>query len=69
MSGLPDLNRLQSRAPNWKTLYADVVATYPTTFLTVPANSEYIVHSWNIYYGGSDLGTETITLSVVNKAR
>lgn len=62
--------RFQSRAPTSRVLVAQVFSSFgsPATVYTVPAASEAILTSFNLYYGGSDLGTETITISIVTKA-
>lgn len=62
--------RFQSRAPNSRTLVCEVFDTFtsPVQVYTVPATSEAVLKSFNLYYGGSDLGAETVTISIVTKA-
>lgn len=72
LTGVPapprDGNRFQERAPNRRALYAGVLSSFPTTFFTVEKTSEVEALCWNVYYGGSDMGVETVTFQVVTKA-
>lgn len=62
--------RFQSRAPSSRTLVCEVFDDFTSavTAYTVPATSEAVLKSFNLYYAGSDLGTETVTISIVTKA-
>lgn len=66
--GIQEVQRFQARAASARVFVSEVVSSFPDTVYTVPDYSEAVLKTFNVYYGGSDLGTETFTISIITKA-